>query len=145
MGSQAQISTKAPRIRRVRRGDLEHVIALDQRVTNVAKPDYWRNVFARYGERDKEEPILGFIVGEIRAWEFGSAPSGWVFALTVQPNARLQGIGTALLDAIAREFSRAGVRRMRTMVARDSRLPLLFFRGEGMRAGPYIQLEKELE
>ena len=34
---------------------------------------------------------------------------------------------------------------MRTMVARDSRLPLLFFRSEGMMAGPYIQLEKDLD
>jgi hypothetical protein len=33
---------------------------------------------------------------------------------------------------------------MRTMVARDNQLHLLFFRGEGMKAGPYIQLEKEL-
>ena len=36
-------------------------------------------------------------------------------------------------------------RAMRTMVARDNRLHLLFFRGEGMMAGPYIQLEKELD
>jgi hypothetical protein len=34
---------------------------------------------------------------------------------------------------------------MRTMVARDGRLPLLFFRSEGMIAGPYIQLEKDLD
>jgi hypothetical protein len=31
------------------------------------------------------------------------------------------------------------------MVARDNRLHLLFFRSEGMMAGPYIQLEKELD
>jgi len=31
------------------------------------------------------------------------------------------------------------------MVARDGLLPLLFFRSEGMMAGPYIQLEKDLE
>jgi hypothetical protein len=29
-------------------------------------------------------------------------------------------------------------------VARDNRLHSLFFRGEGMMAGPYIQLEKDL-
>jgi hypothetical protein len=34
--------------------------------------------------------------------------------------------------------------KMRTMVARDNRLHSLFFRGEGMMAGPYIQLEKDL-
>jgi len=30
------------------------------------------------------------------------------------------------------------------MVARDSRLPMMFFRSEGLVAGPYIQLEKEI-
>jgi hypothetical protein len=34
---------------------------------------------------------------------------------------------------------------MRTMVARDNRLHLLFFRSQGMMAGPYIQLEKEVD
>ena len=39
----------------------------------------------------------------------------------------------------------AGVSKMRTMVARDGHLPLLFFRSEGMIAGPYTQLEKDLD
>jgi ribosomal protein S18 acetylase RimI-like enzyme len=67
-----------------------------------------------------------------------------VIALSVEPRARLQGLGQALCGAIAREFRKAGVARMRTMVARDNRLHLMFFRSQGMMAGPYIQLEKEL-
>jgi hypothetical protein len=31
------------------------------------------------------------------------------------------------------------------MVERGAQLPLLFFRSEGMMAGPYIQLEKDLD
>jgi GNAT superfamily N-acetyltransferase len=147
-------------VRRVRAGDMADVIALDERVTGLAKPGYWHDVFARYGERRLHErffliaepraapgrpAILGFIIGEVRAWEFGSAPCGWVFALSVEPRARLHGIGQALFEAISREFGKAGVAKMRTMVARDNRLHLLFFRSEGMMAGPYIQLEKELD
>lgn len=147
-------------VRRIRAPDMPDVIALDKRVTGLAKPEYWRNVYERHGERHLNErfflvaespkavagaTILGFIVGEIRAWEFGSTPCGWVFALSVEPRARLRGVGHALLEAIANEFKKAGVGKMRTMVARDSRLPLLFFRSEGMMAGPYIQLEKDLD
>jgi GNAT superfamily N-acetyltransferase len=143
-------------VRRVRVGDIPHVIALDQRVTGLAKPRYWQDVFERYGKRRLQErqfliaepdagmPILGFIIGEVRAWEFGSAPCGWIFALSVEPKARLQGIGEGLFEAISNEFLKAGVHKMRTMVARDNRLHLMFFRSEGMMAGPYIQLEKEL-
>jgi ribosomal protein S18 acetylase RimI-like enzyme len=147
-------------IRHVRSSDLDAIIALDAHVTGLAKDAYWREIFASYGQHGlkdrfflvaeaRDEPsaeaIVGFIVGEVRAWEFGSAPCGWVFALSVEPEARLRGIGEALLEAISTEFRNAGVSKMRTMVAKDSRLPLLFFRGEGMMAGPYIQLEKDLE
>ena len=148
------------RIRRARAEDVPLVSALDAEVTGLAKPDYWRDVFERYGERrlderfvliaeifgqDRRDPILGFIVGEVRAWEFGSQPCGWVFAFSVEPEARLKGVGTSLFDAIAAEFKHAGVDRMRTMVARDNHLHMTFFRSEGMMAGPYIQLEKDLD
>lgn len=150
----------AVRVRRVRAADISHVIALDTRVTKIAKAEYWNDIFRRYGKQRNSERFflvaegraegagpgfLGFIIGEVRAWEFGSSPCGWVFALSVEPKARLHGIGSALLEAISAEFRKAGVGKMRTMVARDGRLPLLFFRSEGMIAGPYIQLEKDLD
>jgi GNAT superfamily N-acetyltransferase len=147
-------------VKRVRAGDIRHVTALDERVTGLAKPAYWQDIFERYGRRRLQErqflvaepdtpnssvPILGFIIGEVRAWDFGSAPCGWVFALSVEPKARQRGVGHALFEAISREFRTLGVTKMRTMVARDNRLHLLFFRGEGMMAGPYLQLEKEVD
>jgi ribosomal protein S18 acetylase RimI-like enzyme len=147
-------------VRRARAGDIPSVVSLDERVTGLAKPDYWHDVFERHGKRRLHErmfliaeqpgaadpaPLLGFVVGEVRAWEFGSAPCGWVFALSVEPRARLRGIGRALLDALAQEFRAAGVTKMRTMVARDNRLHLLFFRSAGMMAGPYLELEKDLD
>lgn len=147
-------------VRRVRAADISQVIALDTRVTKLTKAEYWNDIFRRYGKQRSDERfflvaenrkgrpdsrLLGFIIGEVRAWEFGSTPCGWVFALSVEPKARLQGIGSALFEAISGEFRKAGVGKMRTMVAREARLPLLFFRGEGMIAGPYIQLEKDLD
>jgi GNAT superfamily N-acetyltransferase len=52
-------------------------------------------------------------------------------ALSVEPEMRLRNIGTALFEAIAGKFKKEGISKMRTMVASDARLPLLFFRGEG--------------
>ena len=150
----------AIQVRRVQAADIPKIIALDAQVTKLAKADYWNDVFSRYGKRRPHERfflvaelpterirprVVGFIIGEIRAWEFGSTPCGWIFALSVEPEMRLQNIGTALLEAIAGKFKKEGISKMRTMVASDARLPLLFFRGEGMMAGPYIQLEKDLD
>ena len=158
--ARAEEADTAVRVRRVRAADIANVIALDAHVTKLPKPDYWTDVFRRYGKQrlherfflvaedctDRKNPrLLGFIIGEVRAWEFGSTPCGWVFALSVDPDARLHGSGRALLDAISAEFKKAGVSKMRTMVERNTILQMLFFRSEGMMAGPYIQLEQDLD
>ncbi len=164
MGEAQGITATAPNpdinIRRVRESDLEHVVALDQRVTGLAKPDYWHDIFERYTRRRIKErffliaepvrgetdfPLLGFIVGEVRAWEFGSRPCGWIFAFSVEPDTRQQGIGERLFEAISDEFRSIGIGTMRTMVERRNQLHMAFFRSEGMVAGPYIQLEKDLD
>ena len=136
----AEREQAAVRVRRVRAADMPQVIAIDARVTKLAKTEYWSDIFRRYGKqrlrerffliaesrsRRDDPPILGFIIGEIRAWEFGSTPCGWVFALSVEPKGRLAGVGSALFEAISEAFKSAGVYKMRTMVARDNRLPLL--------------------
>lgn len=160
MATKKPSGASPPRIRRVHADDIAAVIALDRQVTGLAKRRYWREVFERYGKRGRGERfflvaqavdgrarrhILGFIIGEIRAWEFGSAPCGWVFALSVDPAARLRGVGEALYNSISADFKKAGITKMRTMVARDNPLPMLFFRAQGMMAGPYLQLEKNLD
>ena len=142
-------------IRPVRRGDLDHVIAIDAAVTGLEKRKYWASVYQRYGARDRDKQqflvalaqgrVVGFIIGEVRDWEFGSPPCGWVFAIDVHPQARLGGVGTRLLEAISTGFRRAGVRKLRTMLARDNGLILSFFRSQGLMAGPLVSLEMDLE
>jgi len=150
-------------IRRAVFDDLDRVTALDAKVTGLAKPDYWQDIFDRSATRRLDErfflvaetpadtapdgaaQLLGFIIGEVRGWEFGSEPCGWVFAFSVEPETRLLGIGERLFDDISARFRAAGIRTMRTMVARDNQLHMAFFRSEGMVAGPYIQLEKSLD
>jgi ribosomal protein S18 acetylase RimI-like enzyme len=156
-GASAADRNGAFSVRPARQSDIGAVTALDARITSLSKGPHWQELFDR-GNKLRQagqfflvataagDPpqFLGFIVGEIRAWEFGSAPCGWVYALSVNPDARQLGVGEGLLDAVADEFRRAGVTKMRTMVAKDNPLPMLFFRAEGMMAGPYIQLEKDL-
>lgn len=89
--------------------------------------------------------LQGFVIGEVRAWEFGSPPAGWVFAINVDPDTRLGGIGTRLFDEVCKRFREAGVRSVRTMVDRRDHLILSFFRSQGMMAGPSLELEMELQ
>lgn len=133
--------------------DIPAVSRLDTRNTGMSKPDYWADMFKRYGTRPnrffliargEDDNLVGFIIGEVRAWEFGSAPSGWVFALGVDPDVRLNKIGTRLFEAICKRLAEAGVDTVRTMLARDDELHMVFFRSLGMMGGPFIQLEMPL-
>jgi ribosomal protein S18 acetylase RimI-like enzyme len=141
-------------IRPVRRGDLDRIVAIDARATGIEKRAYWQSVYRRYGVpsatgrqflvADAGARVVGFVIGEVRDWEFGSPPCGWVFGINVEADARLAGIGTRLLAAIYAGFRRAGVRTVRTMLGRDNNLVLSFFRSQGMMTGPFIPLEMDL-
>lgn len=144
-------------VRNARQRDLDAVNDLDVLVTRINKRPHWHDLFERgLGLRQsgqyflvatssgRDERLLGFIVGEVRAWEFGSEPCGWVYAMAVESHAREHGVGERLLGALEAQFRRAGVTKMRTMVEVDNPSPMMFFRAEGMMAGPYIQLEKDL-
>lgn len=150
------VLTDGPQIRPVRRADLEQVVAIDATATGLEKRTYWQRVFRRYGKAGSTEQrhflvalldgqVVGFVIGEVRDWEFGSPPCGWVFAINVQPDVRLGGIGAGLLAALSALFRRSGVLKLRTMLARENTLILSFFRSQGMMAGPLIPLEMDLD
>jgi ribosomal protein S18 acetylase RimI-like enzyme len=142
------------KIRPAEAADLDQVIAIDAAITGTKKTDYWYELFHRYGATRSRQrlflvaetasEIQGFIIGDVRDWEFGSPPCGWVFAISVRPAARLGGVGTRLLEAISAGFVHAGVDKIRTLIARDNALVLSFFRSQGMMAAPFIPLEKDL-
>jgi len=159
-----QRMTRSPRtdrkdpapIRPATAADVAGVIALDHEVTGLAKPAYWQDLFERYGGTAPGDTrvflvaetagrIDGFIVGEVRAWEFGSPPSGWIFAVQVRSRLRVQGLGSRLFGAVCDSFRAAGVDRVRTMVAPDNTEIHSFFRSQGMMAGPFIELEMRLD
>jgi ribosomal protein S18 acetylase RimI-like enzyme len=151
--SESSKSDIAIHIRRAEESDLPAIKTFDERSNKDANPRYWQELFTRYGDDktkqlflvcEKNEEIVGFIIGEIRDWEFGSHPCGWIFALGVRPDIRLSGIATYLYTAMCDFFRNAGVEKVRTMLARQDIDTHSFFRSQGMMAGPYIQLEKDL-
>lgn len=142
-------------IRRATAEDLPAIVKLDEKATGKPKPKHWEQLFAHFSEQAGEgraflvaaldDRVIGFMTGEIRAFEFGSEPCGWVFALTVDPQVRVQNVGTRLFEALCEVFKAAGVEKVRTMLAREDHLVLAFFRSLGMMAGPFIQLERDLD
>lgn len=142
-------------IRNAELSDFESVIALDELGEKENKQAYWLSIFDHYvksGRNDriflvaeKDNFLAGFIVGEVRAWEFGSPPCGWVFALSVSQSVREKGIGQRMFEEICIRMKQAGVETVRTMVDLENKVTLSFFRSVGMCTGRYIELEKLID
>jgi ribosomal protein S18 acetylase RimI-like enzyme len=91
-----------------------------------------------------EGRVIGYILAEGRAWEFGSPLCGWIFAIGVDPQCGRKGVGLALCREVCLKFKSLNIRTVRTMVRKDDLDVLSFFRASGFKAGPFIELELEL-
>lgn len=145
----------APRIRAIRSGDANAIAAIDAAHTGVLKKRWWRDVVARHTGSGRgggprvglvavEGPkgtVVGYAMGRVRSFEFGSEPCGWIVALGVHPRMLRSGVAGRLFDEACRRFARQGINLVRTMVRRDDVGVLTFFRNQGFVAGPYVELE----
>jgi ribosomal protein S18 acetylase RimI-like enzyme len=145
-------ASAAVRVRRLVPADLDRVVELDARHRGRAVPEYWRRIRDQFLARDRERlrvalgaeidgELAGFLLGEERAFEFGSEPCGWIFAIAVDPDRQRSGIASILLAEACRRFREAGLGRVRTMVRRTDVPVLSFFRAHGFAGGDFTQLE----
>lgn len=144
------------RVRPLAGDDRAEVMRIDAAQTGRRKPTYWREIFAAFvdhGVRDRRRvalaaeldgTLVGFLVGEVRAFEFGSEPCGWVFAVGVRPDRQRLGVATRLLDEAGVRFRKAGVRTLRTMVHRSDIKVMSFFRANRFVGGSFVQLERDM-
>ena len=148
-------ATGAVRVRPLRPDDLPSVARIDAHHTGRSKRAYWRRILGEYlaaerGPRrvglaaEQGGRLLGYLLGEVRAFEFGSEPCGWVFAVGVDPAHLRAGVASRLLGEASRLFRLAGVSLVRTMVRRNDVPVLAFFRGNGFRGGAFVELERPL-
>lgn len=144
------------RIRPLTRADMSEVARIDAHHTGLEKPKYWRRVFTdllrapddvtRIGlAAEGEDGLAGYLIGDIRAFEFGSEPCGWIVAVGIDPRHLRGSVGSSLMQEARARFREAGVSRVRTMVRRNDVPVLAFFRTNGFAGGPYVQLEIDLD
>ncbi|OGF55079.1 MAG: hypothetical protein A2Z21_04640 [Candidatus Fraserbacteria bacterium RBG_16_55_9] len=87
--------------------------------------------------------LVGFIVGEIRDWEFGGGEkTGWIKALMVAPEYHGRGIGRQLGEALLEHFRSRRIECVRTLVDWYAGELLAYFRTLGFEVMPMLPLEK---
>ncbi len=146
------VSAPAITIRALTPHDLSAVSEIDAVQTGERKPAYWKRIFKDFTGHDTPRDrvgvvaeadgvIVGFLFGDVRAFEFGSEPCGWILEIGVDPAHTRAGIASALLAEGCRRLRATGVAVVRTMVRRNNIPVLTFFRTNGFSGGPYVQLE----
>ncbi len=145
-------------VRPLSHSDLPSIIRIDAQVSQEPKPEYWRQKLAAYLEDKRpstsesfparvvelDGKVVGFMIADIRSWEFGQPECGWIIAMGVDPEYQRMGIGRRLLAEFLDYFRERHVKSVRTMVEWAKGDLLSFFYSKGFERGPFIQLEKQI-
>jgi predicted N-acetyltransferase YhbS len=143
-------------IRKIEPDDTSAIIEIDAIHSGKSKPEYWQNRLKPLFEKSSGEDfavgyvavldarVIGHILAEGRAWEFGSPLCGWIIAIGVHPDFTRKGVALALCREVCMKLKSLGIRTVRTMVRKDDVNVLSFFRASGFHAGPFIELELEM-
>jgi GNAT superfamily N-acetyltransferase len=153
--SERQLESGA-HIRDLQMEDMADVVRIDADHTGIPKPAYWTGIFESFVEgaprparvglgAEAGGRLAGYLLGEVRAFEFGSEPCGWIFAVGVDPACLRSNIATDLLHQACDRFDHLGVRKVRTMIERTDVPVMSFFRSRGFVGGPFYQLEMYLK
>jgi ribosomal protein S18 acetylase RimI-like enzyme len=129
--------------------DIAEIIDLDAKIAGYARADFWNNLFRQKAASAtlyvivarRAGKIIGYSLGEIRSWPVRDPLCGWLYAVGVDKDHRLQKVATALMTELVARFRQNGVEAVRTVIDVDDHLLMSFFRSCGMTAGPFVELE----
>jgi ribosomal protein S18 acetylase RimI-like enzyme len=140
-------------IRRMRVRDIEAILRIDEGITGRPHEAYWESKVVTYISRapqaclvaELDEKVVGFILGDIRGWEFAMPLSGWLEVMGVDVNFRGQGIGKKLITALFAYFEKSDIETVQAMVNGSETDLLGYFESVGFERGEYVNLSKKLK
>jgi ribosomal protein S18 acetylase RimI-like enzyme len=133
--------------------DLAEIIGLDARITGFARAEFWNDLFRQKATSEtlwilvarSSGKIVGYALGEVRSWPVRAPTCGWLYAIGVEKDFRLQKAATILMMELISRFKKSGVAAVRTVIDVDDHLLMSFLRSFGMTAGPFVELEMTID
>ena len=142
-------------VRRLKPADLDRVIALDAKVTDRRRDEYYRiklnQALADTGVEvslaaELDNTFVGFLLARVYYGEFGRIDQRAVLdTFIVHPGFRGQGVGAALLDQLRMNLVGLGIDTLNTEVDWDNQTMLAFFQHQGFVPAPRLILELDLD
>src|SRR5258705_4636163 len=105
------------RIRSLSELDIARIVAIDERLTGVYRPEVWERRIMYYLRRDPDASqvaelggkVVGFMLADIRGGEFGlEEPGGWIERFGVDPDFQGRSLGRQLFKAVVQQLQRQG-------------------------------------
>jgi ribosomal protein S18 acetylase RimI-like enzyme len=140
-------------IRNLENDDLDAIVAIEDRVTGVARRDYWRKRIeiseairphwaSLVAELDNR--VVGFLLGRAGELEFGLPGTiAWIEIIGVDPAYRHRGIARELLEQFTSSAEGHGVKTVFTLVGRDQPDIKSFFDRVGFAQGEMLHFQKQ--
>jgi ribosomal protein S18 acetylase RimI-like enzyme len=150
------MNESAVQIRLMKAEDFDAVVAIDGKVLNAPRPEYYELKFEKlFRSKDylpvslvaeKEDgTVVGFVMGELYLGEYGIfQEQATLDTIGVDPDYQQQGIGERLINEFVDHLRKVGVRKISTLVDwNDSRL-IHFFSANQFIPSKTINLERSL-
>ncbi len=139
-------------VRKMKEDDVSSVIAIDEKITRLHRPDMWKSQVQHYLSRSEsicliaeiEDRVVGFMMATIHPWLFGVEKGGWVEILGVDPTHTAKGVGKKLGERLLEDLKLREIKVVYTTVDWTSSDLLEFFKTLGMTKSGFITLMKEL-
>ena len=141
------------RIRSLSELDIARIVAIDERLTGVYRPEVWERRIMFYIRRDPDASrvaeldgkVVGFMLSDLRGGEFGlEETSGWIERFGVDPDYQGRSIGRRLFEAVIEHLKQQGAVTVRTLVDQKDSDLASFLRAVGFQNSPLTALELRL-
>lgn len=139
-------------VRTLAEADIPAMVRIERAITQsveLAALERTLQDYLRQGDPDlllgaeAEGELAGFLIGELRPWEFGEEESvAWIKVVGVHPRHQGQGIGRRLGEAFLERLRAKGSARVRTLVPWDSGDLITYFKVLGFARSSYVALER---
>lgn len=144
------------RIRLMKPGDFDAVVAIDGKVLRTPRPEYYRVKFAKVlgsadslpvslVAEDEVGAVIGFVMGDLYMGEYGIfKEEATLDTIGVDPDCQKKGVGQQLIDEFVDHLKTLGVRKINTLVSADDSGLTHFFSINRFSPSRTINLERDI-
>ena len=150
------MNESAIEIRLMKVEDFEAVVAIDEKVLKVSRPDYYERKFDKlFNSKDfvptslvaeeADGAVVGFVMGEIYMGEYGILQEeARLDTIGVDPDHQHKGIGKKLINEFIDHIKTLGVEKINTLVDWNDSVLMHFFSSNQFSPSKSINLERSL-